>query len=351
MTSRTVLKSTTPGDIPGPVMLDNLADHVAVFWDISTIPLVSVAGTGDVVTAVVDPPMLAGLVDGMKFTITWGAANTGPVTLAIGAEAAVAVVDAGGAGLLAGALASGLRSILEYVGGSLRMLTGPSAAAQPSAYGITFTASGTWTVPTGYSDDALVIIKAWGGGGGGDGDTAGGGGGGGACVTRTMRYADITLSSYTVTIGAGGAVNGGGGNTSVGSLVTAYGGGRGNGTSTTGYGGGGGGTLGAGAGATTGAGGAGGRGGGGLGMNDTASGLTPHAVWPEGGGGGGGRAQNGGDSLHGGGGGGGASGGIGGLSVFGGAGGASGAAGTAPGGGGGRNAAGARGEVRIMIVG
>ena len=67
----------------------------------------------------------------------------------------------------------------------------------------TFNASGTYTVPVGYS--AIVVVEAWGGGGSGggggaaNGDRAGGGGGGYARVSYTLA-----AGSYAVTVGAGG---------------------------------------------------------------------------------------------------------------------------------------------------
>lgn len=99
----------------------------------------------------------------------------------------------------------------------------------------TFTASGTYTVPSG---TRYVIVEAVGGGGGGGGSNNSGGssgevaqsGGGGAYVRKLVDLQGV--SSVTVTIGAGGAAgaegvsgNGGdGGDTTFGSYVTAEGG-------------------------------------------------------------------------------------------------------------------------------
>jgi hypothetical protein len=97
-----------------------------------------------------------------------------------------------------------------------------------------FTASGTWTTPTGISADAMVTVEAWGAGGGGGrtptvGSGSGAGGGGGGYTIRRFRLGDLLDPSYAVGVGAGG--NGtttswgdAGGNSTFGTLVTAYGG-------------------------------------------------------------------------------------------------------------------------------
>lgn len=182
----------------------------------------------------------------------------------------------------------------------------------------TFTSNGTWSKP---GTGRIAIIECWGGGGsGGRNNANGGSGGAGGCYQRHIVPLSALSASYSVTIGAGGVARSSnlaganGGNSTFGSLVTAYGGGGGiMATSPPAYGG-----------------------------------VATGTALDLGGGGGsaivGGDAttQAGGSAAYGGGGGGGVysgyTGGTGGVSQFGGNGGAagsSGTAGTAPGGGGG----------------
>lgn len=235
MADRITYKSTTPGAITGDQVLDNIAGHIARIYDAASFPLTTVAGTANAVTASLDPVLAAGLVDGMKFSVTWGAANTAGVTLAINGGAAVPVLDAQGVALVAGAVTSGLRSVLEYIGGNFRMLTAPligSGGGSAGAYYLAITASQTWNKPAGLDDDQMITVEAWGGGQGGarHSATTRQGGRGGAYTRQSFRAADVP-SSVAVTIGAGGAgatVNdtdgGTGGTTSFGTLLSVPGG-------------------------------------------------------------------------------------------------------------------------------
>lgn len=92
-----------------------------------------------------------------------------------------------------------------------------------------FTASGTWTKPSG---PQTCLLEAGGAGGSGGRSTTGQstGGGGGAYASRFLLMSSLGATE-TVTIGAGGTAittantNGNnGGNTTIGSLLTAYGG-------------------------------------------------------------------------------------------------------------------------------
>ncbi|WP_375624195.1 MULTISPECIES: hypothetical protein, partial [unclassified Bartonella] len=155
---------------------------------------------------------------------------------------------------------------------------------------ITMLQSGNIPWPDGVSDDTEIEITAWGAGGSGG---QRGGGGGGECVTLKIQKRQLQ-NNDVITIGKGGYGNGAnGGNTLVGSVLTARGG-KGN----NGY--------------------IGGNSGGGVsGGYGTDSGTSngyagKEDSWHGGGGGGGGfgngRGGNGGDNTYGGAGGGGSGG-------------------------------------------
>ena len=214
-----------------------------------------------------------------------------------------------------------------------------------------FTASGTWTKPTGIT---WVYIEAWGGGGSGAATTnttykSPGGGGGGGFASKIVLASALT-STVTVTIGSGGSAVScssnqyglSGGDSSFGAYLVANGGMGGD------YFGNGGDSGG--------------------GARGAPSGTVNTSYFGEhgcsGGGGGGQSGQKGGTATYGGGGGGGLSGGLAGSrgqSVYGGSGGdagfnTSGAQGSFPSGGGGSSAstttshtsgAGAAGRVRV----
>lgn len=356
MVNRTTFSGASAPPLTGVNFLNQYAERLDTLFDASALPLTGVAGTANAVTASLDPPLAipGSFVDGMKFTVTWAAANTAGVTLAINGGAALAVLDAGGTALPPDALTAGLRSLIEFVGGAFRVLSSLSGGGTGMGrFYQAFTAGGTWTKPAGLDPDTMVMVQAWGAGGGGETNGQGGGGGGAGYAVGWFRLGDLP-STVTVTVPAGGAVNTAGGNATFGAFLTAYGGGR-PGTGSAGGGGGGGGELAVGGNGNTTTGGAGGSVTGGAGASSTSGARGGAGLNFGGGGGGSGDAvsgrNNGGNAVWGGGGGAGhgTSAGTPGMSVYGGEGGLTGVAGAAPGGGGGRNAAGGRGEIRVWV--
>ena len=126
----------------------------------------------------------------------------------------------------------GLTSFVMYPG-EVRLVQCDGTALRTivvNAFYRTFTASGTFTTPPGYTQFSGYL---WGAGGAGGRDTSqvqGPGGGGGNCLPFTLAASSFG-TSQTVTIGAGGAATstdgGNGGNSSIGSLAISYGGGGG----------------------------------------------------------------------------------------------------------------------------
>jgi len=142
----------------------------------------------------------------------------------------------------------------------------------------TFTSSGTFTVPTGFSASADILLVA--GGGGGAQDTSGGGGAGGMLEQTSVS---ISASSNSIVVGAGGnkanSSRGYDGADSTGLGYTAVGGGGGAGSANA---------------ANAGSGGSGGGGGGGRSAGSGTSGQGFAGQTASGAAGGGGAAEVGG---------------------------------------------------------
>lgn len=377
-----------------------------------------VADTGIADTYAIAPsPTVSALTVGQRFSFKVANTNTGTATLVVNSLTGTAIFkDNGVTALRAGDLVAGQVVEVEYNGVDGFMLMVPAVKGiVPDQWGnagkllgtngvtatwdypydyqvFTTTGANTWTKPSNLVGTEMVFVQLWGAGGGGASANAAnnkahGGGGGGGYKQAYFRASDLG-ATVTVTIGTGGSGGTGGadnatagGNSTFGSLATAYGGGKGGaGGAANGAGGGGGGGLSVGGNAVTTTEGSGGNPGaltngtsnqgygGGAGGATGAGGSSAFGGGGGGAGGTGGGNEVGGNSIYGGGGGGGGDDGgtakAGGTSEFGGSGGAStlngtGVAGTAPGGGGGgtirssggpyTGGAGARGECRVWV--
>src|SRR5882672_6658167 len=236
---------------------DAVAEQVRALW--ATVPLILEAVSGiDDITATCTPPMDQSIAGGMVFWLIPVADNTGDVTLDVG-EGPDDVVDAFGSALVGGDLLAGKLYLLLFDGVQYRALNAESSGdATASGTSVqTFTASGTWTKPTGTT---VTWVRIWGAGGSGGraGAADGGGGGGGGSIVDHIFSNTELLASEAVAIGIGGAAktvddtNGSvGGNSTFGSHLTAFGGGGGNGSAAQSGGGGGGGMFSAGTTSTT----------------------------------------------------------------------------------------------------
>lgn len=390
--------SVAPVSATNPIAVGN-NDQRLVYYAVSATGTDAYAITAGTATA---------YVTGQWYGFKADVANAGAATLNVNALGAIGILRDEGSALVDNDITAGAVVLVVYNGTNFIMVNDVKSTDYQA-----FTASGSWTKPSGLSGNELVLIQAWGAGGSGGGITGSfsgngwpAGGGGGAFAQQTFKASQLG-SSETVTVGAGGTAGVAGGNTTFGSLLTAYGGGSAQNVATTNQGssaggggglktaggngnapsansdeaGGAGGTPIAGSGAigTTVAGTStfGGAGGGGHNGATNASCAGGESIY--GGAGGGGVNTNastggtnvGGNSYYGGAGGGGSNKtasaiAAGGTSTFGGAGGTgvldgNGTAGTAPGGGGGAAAkttssnnytggAGARGEVRVWVI-
>lgn len=296
MTTRDVPTSTTPANWAADL------NTYAALWGVTlndmAWSLTNVGGTADAVTADVDPELPgSGLAAGMKFTIKWGADNTGAATLNIGSVGAKAIVDADGSALAAGRIVSGRLSLIEYDGAEFRILTGDQVELLATPDITEYPTSISWT--NDLPPNTPIMVECWGGGGGGGNST---GGNGGDYSFRVFIAGDLS-SSVTLGIGAAGLADSGGSTTSFGSYMSAKGGssgGAGNGTKRDFVGGSGGNTGGAtdsGAASLYGGGGGASGGGSGVGGSSTFGGDGGDANSPgaePGGGGGGGVAKKGG---------------------------------------------------------
>jgi hypothetical protein len=271
--------------------VDKVAEAFGLTIPASVLPLTNVAGTANNVTADVNPVLPdSGLAAGMVFSITWAATNTEQsVTLAIGDESAVDVIDADGTTLEIGQIEDGRTDILGCDGTALRLLSGGAEIDMGSASVVEYTSSTTWV--NNVAPNRMILVELV---GGGDDGTTTSGGDGGEYVAGFFKAGDLTS---TVALGVGA---GGGNDTTFGSYLTARGG----------------------------------------------YGQSPAEMA---GGAGGANGESGTRSTWGGGGGAGSGGATGGPSQYGGDGGSPGNDGAEPGGGGGANGSGAGGMARISV--
>lgn len=211
----------------GPAVSSSIQEEVTELWNRSICTLTDIGGTGDAITADLEPALTSGLVDGMAFWLTPTANNTGAATIAINGASAIDIVDVDGNPLISGGLVSGRRYLLAADGSDLRVISGGGSSG--SSLRTIYTANDTWIKPDGLVRVTVTVVAGGGAGGGVTGATTYGGGGGGGGAAETSVAAGDLASSVAITVGTGGAgsanANGGnGGSSSFGTHCVASGG-------------------------------------------------------------------------------------------------------------------------------
>lgn len=99
-----------------------------------------------------------------------------------------------------------MQSVKSVVIVLMLLFAGSLAAMAQEAVTVTFTSSGTFTVPVGVTE---ITVEAWGGGGGGGGSSSnrdgGSGGGGGGYTKGTLSVGENQVINFTVGAGGSGA--------------------------------------------------------------------------------------------------------------------------------------------------
>ena len=184
--------------------------------------------------AITIAPAITAYVTGMKFRFKADVANTGAATLAVSGLSALAIKKLNDQDLITGDIEIGQIVEVVYDGTDWQM---QSQVAQLAGDGSAltslpekkqnmqvFTASGTWTKPTGVTNVIVKVVGGGGAGGGvsnGAGELAGGGGGAGGYAEAEV----VVSGNVTVTVGAAGSAasgvaGGAGGNSSFAGAVT-----------------------------------------------------------------------------------------------------------------------------------
>lgn len=124
--------SDTIGDVSGDDLMDDLAEEILALWNGSAIALTGIGGTANAIAAVLDPPLVDTLVDGMLFLLTPQANNTTTATLALNAASPVLITSLRGNSLNGGELGAGATALLRYDGATSKhkLISHPASRGQ-----------------------------------------------------------------------------------------------------------------------------------------------------------------------------------------------------------------------------
>lgn len=181
------------------------------------------AGSTDAYAITITPAITA-YSAGQEFTFKANTANTGACTLNVSGLGAKTIKKNVSTDLETGDITANQIVTVVYDGTNMQLKSYIYSTTRGDVQ--VFTASGTWTKPSGVNFVKVVAIGAGGGGGNGNASGGGTGGGGGSIVEKIFRASDLS-STETVTVSAATSAGSVGGNASFGTFVVAYGGGGG----------------------------------------------------------------------------------------------------------------------------
>ena len=174
MATRDTYTSASPGAIGGDAYMNNVAAHIGRLYDAIQLKPTSITNSGNDYTLTVDPVLTADVADGMGFFILPNANNSGAARMRVGSGTYYNLLKINGAALASGEFNTTQYYYVVFLNGGFFILSQINVSSVVSVAQVqTFTASGTWTKPSGLSDSAIVIVELWGAGGGGGGAAGG----------------------------------------------------------------------------------------------------------------------------------------------------------------------------------
>jgi len=188
---------------PGMIVTDEGADRHVVFT--SFLPYVEDTSLEANAFTVELDPAPESYYTGLAFSMKAANTATGPSTVSVGVLGVKSLKKTNGLDIAAGDIAADQVVVVLYDGTNFLLLTERVTTTPTLTWNSqTFTATGTFTLPTNLYGNMVWVTICGGGGGGGYGGASypGGGGGAGGAVEMCPCFVN---SDVTVTIGTGGA--------------------------------------------------------------------------------------------------------------------------------------------------
>lgn len=137
--------TTDPSGISGSAYAARVKAEIDALWNFVSTQTGSVGGTGNAITAVSSPPLIADPVNGQTFRLVPTAGNTGAVTVNLDGRGAIALKDEDGGALASGDLVTNHPIMFWYdSANSYYRLGAPTLADLLSAMAAQVTAATVW---------------------------------------------------------------------------------------------------------------------------------------------------------------------------------------------------------------